>query len=70
MIAKRLGQVWLFVASVEVTVTAPQFSVILPPWAMKLAELAADAGTAEAHCTVTLAGQVITGAVVSLTVMV
>ena len=65
-----MGQVWLFVASVEVIVTAPQFSDIVPPWAMKPAELVAGAGTAEAHCTVTLAGQVITGAVVSLTVMV
>ena len=69
-----MGQVWLFVASVELTVTVAvtvaQLSDIVPPWATKLAELAAGAGTAEAHCTVTLAGQVITGAVVSLTVMV
>ena len=67
---KRLGQVWLFVASVEVIVTAPQFSEMVPPWAMKLAEPAAGAGTAEAHCTVTFVGQVITGPVVSFTVMV
>ena len=67
----RFGQVWLLVASAEVTATTPpQFSEMVPPWAMKLAESAAGAGTAEAHCAVKFVGQLIAGAVVSLTVMV
>ena len=47
---KRLGQAGLFVASVEVTVTAPpQLSEMVPPWRMKLAESVAGVGTAGAH---------------------
>ena len=65
------GQLLDEIASDEVTVTAPpQFSAMVPPWARKLLELVAGAGTATAHSTVTFVGHVITGAVVSLTVMV
>src|SRR5439155_16918954 len=71
VMAKRLGQVWLSVTSLELTVTPPpQFSEMVPPWTIKPAESVAGAGAAEAHWTVTFVGQVIAGAVVSLTVMV
>ena len=62
---------WLVAKSVEVTVTGPpQFSEMVPPWAMKLAESVAAGGVGEPFGTVTLGGQVIVGGVVSLTVMV
>ena len=62
---------WLPAVSVELTVTVPpQFSEMVPPWAVKLAELVAAGGTPEPLCTVTFGGQVIMGGVVSLTVMV
>src|SRR5437879_306258 len=55
---KLLGQVWLFVTSLAETVTAPQLPEIVPPCAMKPAASVAAAGTAPAHCTLAVGGQV------------
>ena len=66
-----MAQVWLFVTSVEVTVTGPlQVSEMAAHWAMKLAGLVARGGTAEAHCSVAFVRQVIRGTMVSFTVIV
>ena len=62
--AKRFGQVMLLVTSpAQETVTLTQLSVAVPP-------AKSGGGTCEAHGTVTLGGQVMVGAVVSLTVTV
>jgi len=54
----------------QATVTLEQLSEALPPCATKLVEFVARAGTAEAHCTVTAAGQLMDGGWLSTTVTV
>jgi hypothetical protein len=61
-IVNRFAQVRLFVTSLtHATVTLEQLFEALPPCATKLVVFVARVGTAEAHCTVTAAGQLIVG---------
>ena len=64
MIVYLFAQVWLLITSlIQVTVAVLQLSLALPP-------AKSCAGTADAHCTVVGAGQLIVGAVLSTAVMV
>src|SRR5436309_13017030 len=47
-----------------------QLSLAVPPWARNAARLPGQAGTLVTHCTLKFGGQVMTGGIVSCTVMI